>query len=793
MTWPDFCLLRRVPDIESYDYRRFAVLIVDPDPEARTAFRRVFGEKFWILEAENDTEALGLFRRQTDGVGVLVRDEKLTTADVDAGALEQILSLYPNTIRILSTEKSESAGTVAKENGSEISAGDVASSSAEISEPVSGKAEESGGSVASDQETGRDGVLFVSEEWDDAHLEAMLSQGELPNTIRVVPSGPAADLEGEASDAESEPAAPSGRKAGDRKRSSRVFYISKPWDMEQMEVLLSRAMELFVIRFERDLLLAAQSQGVPAPLPTMPLGGGVPAPYPTIPLAFGPGAEGLAAYLPTIMSMPGGFQLPGQAAEAGKPAKESKPGAKRPSARRPGKKGSAPIAHSPSPVPSPVEPVAKPKLTLRKPRVAVWKKLGGGSLSVSLIIHGVLLAIGVLWIFQIIPEKKPQVDFIPKNDGGSPVGVKSRVQQRKISLASRNLPRAAAKDVATGITLPEPSLGMTAMTSIGKLGGGMLGGGMMGGGAGPRAGAPVFNAGMNANLAPSSPNPFGVLDPGAGALVGTLYDLKQDRNRKPTSLGGPLDGFNGRIATETMEVLNEFTRRGWNEQSLASKYFQAPQQLYQTKVFMPSMDAAEAPKAFNCEKDVQPSRWVVIYRGMVRPPKSGKYRFVGAGDDVLAVRFGGKTVFDYGYASATAKLRILGNVERMKNEKDREWNHERKNWTMPEPVSLYPYSSLAPRLQQEVGGLAAGLEFEADANKDYPIEILISEIPGGVFCAYLMIEEIGAKYERNGDSLPILPMFRLDQSEPAVTQPGPPYDPKAPAWKLVPGRGKLAI
>jgi len=64
---------------------------------------------------------------------------------------------------------------------------------------------------------------------------------------------------------------------------------------------------------------------------------------------------------------------------------------------------------------------------------------------------------------------------------------------------------------------------------------------------------------------------------------------------------------------------------------------------------------------------------------------------------------------------------------------------------------------------------------------------------GAIFFASLMIEEIGATYELNGDNLPILPMFRLDQGEPAVTKPGPPYDPKAPAWKLVPGRGKLAI
>jgi hypothetical protein len=34
---------------------------------------------------------------------------------------------------------------------------------------------------------------------------------------------------------------------------------------------------------------------------------------------------------------------------------------------------------------------------------SVWQKLGGGSLSISLFLHVILLLIGVIWVFQIIP------------------------------------------------------------------------------------------------------------------------------------------------------------------------------------------------------------------------------------------------------------------------------------------------------------------------------------------------------------------------------------------------------
>jgi hypothetical protein len=119
--------------------------------------------------------------------------------------------------------------------------------------------------------------------------------------------------------------------------------------------------------------------------------------------------------------------------------------------------------------------------------------------------------------------------------------------------------------------------------------------------------------------------------------------------------------------------------------------------------------------------------------------------------------------------------------------KDREWNRARKDWIMPEPVEIRRQGSA--RLIKDLGGLGVGREFEARAGVDYPIEILISEIPGGLFAAYLLIEEVGATYQKDRNGAPILPVFRLDAHPPAQGE-GPPYDPNGPVWQLVPNRQK---
>jgi hypothetical protein len=760
-----------VPDIESHDYRRFAILIIEPDESVRLSFRRTLGEKFWILEARSDTEALALLKRQTEGVGVIVRDELLPPSAADTEALTTIVADYPKTVRVLSGHEDLIGKAVALKNEM-----DAEENSTVVSDSTS-------------QQVDAEASVEFSEEGQAAQGgDAVLDQATVLFQNR-----------------------------------NRVFYVTRPWDMGQLEATLSRAMELFVVGHERDQWRNAHHQGmptmplgggsVPAPYPTVAMGGGtipapyptvamgggtVPAPFPTIPMTVGVGPDGQPAFVPTFVTLPG-MQMAGATAGPNGPADGSaeKPAAKRP----PGKKApekDKPAGANPPPAdkaaqPQNVEALQRPVLSDR-PQVPFWKKLGGGSLSISLIIHGVILAVGLILIIQVIPApKKPPVDFMPSSGGGGDPSANNKVKSKQRKAMSSTAPRVAAKDVASGFTLPEPdSSDISALPNLssGSISGG-LGGSGSGGGKGTGTGQGFGSgAGIGMGNGTGKMNPFGMLEPANNALVGTFYDLKQTKSGKPTPLGQETNW--GQIIEKYRSVVYDFTKRGWNERQLA-EYFQAPQKLYQTKIFMPSMEADAAPKAFG-QNAIAGSRWVVVYRGTVMPPKTGKYRFVGAGDDVLAVRFAGKNVFDYGYESATGNISFAANKQKLEvAAKDRGWEHDRKDVAMPLPMQIYRYGSLSDRHTKDIFGVAVGLEFEAKEGTPYPIEILIGEDPGGFFFGYLLIEEIGAQYQKDPSGSPILPLFRLDNNPPAVPTPGPPFDPNGPVWKLGGARGKMSI
>ena len=430
-----------------------------------------------------------------------------------------------------------------------------------------------------------------------------------------------------------------------------------------------------------------------------------------------------------------------------------------------------------------------------RPKPSFWRKLGGGSLSISLIIHGIILAVGLILIIQVIPAPKPlPVDFMPSGGGGGDPSANNKVKAKQRKAMSSVAPRVAAKDAVGSFTLPEPE--SSDISALPSLSGGAISGGLGGSGSGGGRGTGTgqgfgSGAGIGMGGGTGKMNPFGMMEPANNAMVGTFYDLKQTRAGRPSTLGQETDW--GKIQEKYRNLVADFTRRGWNERQL-NEYFQAPQKLYQTKIFMPSMEADGAPKAFG-QDNIPGSRWIVVYRGSVSPPKTGKYRFVGAGDDVLAVRFAGKNVFDYGYESATGNVSLFHNRQKLEKppREDREWDQARKDVTMPEPLQIYRYSTLSEQHSKDIYGLAVGLEFEAKEGTSYPIEILIGETPGGKFFGYLLIEEVGAQYQKDTTGSPILPLFRLDNNPPAITTPGPPFDPNGPVWKLSSARGRMNI
>ena len=240
---------------------------------------------------------------------------------------------------------------------------------------------------------------------------------------------------------------------------------------------------------------------------------------------------------------------------------------------------------------------------------------------------------------------------------------------------------------------------------------------------------------------------------GGSALEGTFYDLKQTRRCAPMA----------NSPNETARVICDFMK-SWNPGAL-SKYYQSPTRLYASNFCLPSCKAEYAPAAFRCKDKCRPSAWIAIYRGKVKAPFTGTMRFVGTGDDVLLVRFNNKLVLEAGWCipSTYGQPGDVGTRGSMNNPEAQAY-HKAIADGRDSLHSGYEFITRPelPKWNRELGGLTAGAEIRVEQGKTYPIEILISEVPGGAFGFVLLTQQKeGAGYDNNKFEL-----FRTNFSNP---------------------------
>ena len=130
-----------------------------------------------------------------------------------------------------------------------------------------------------------------------------------------------------------------------------------------------------------------------------------------------------------------------------------------------------------------------------------------------------------------------------------------------------------------------------------------------------------------------------VAAPNGQGLIGTFYDLKKDPQGK--ALSEPASG--GVYLRICEKILN---REGELKPAQIRKYFQAKAAIQGSMFLMPALPNDSAPRAFNVDIIPGHQMWLVCYAGKLIPPKPGRYRFVGGGDELLIVRVNGKLVLD---------------------------------------------------------------------------------------------------------------------------------------------------
>ncbi len=354
-----------------------------------------------------------------------------------------------------------------------------------------------------------------------------------------------------------------------------------------------------------------------------------------------------------------------------------------------------------------------------RPRLPFWKRIGGEGLVISVVLHGILLVIFAVWVIATITDTATtDPDTFATGSGGGAKGERAKIFEHKMQPKNaqnlaRNANRITPKSATASVALPDlpttstPSL-MTGMTGGGTSKG--FGGGS-GGGIGGGKGVGVGNSKNFVGL-------FGAKF-GVNGLSGTFYDIKQTKDRKATDAEPYPAGME-----PYREVIRSFLNSNWNP-SKFERYYRAPDVLMMSQLFIPGRPANAAPLAFGVEKEVKPSRWLVHYKGTVRAPQAGTFRFVGSGDDWLLVRWNRKIGFDEGYETFEVKGGKYVDFSQVVD--------------VQVPIVRAPGGRLF---------LKCGPWITVRKGDAIPVEILMGEGPGGVFDVYLAIEVAKPKKEK---------------------------------------------
>jgi hypothetical protein len=143
--------------------------------------------------------------------------------------------------------------------------------------------------------------------------------------------------------------------------------------------------------------------------------------------------------------------------------------------------------------------------------VRFWRRLGGGSLLMAILLHVILLVAGAFWILRTLypPDREKDVNFLPGGGGGGGGNneVQKQAQRMARMQASQSLKRVVVEG-ASAVVMPDPGDDFGQLSSLSSLsGGGGMGGGSgfgrgggHGNGVGPGSGDGVGSGGFGAGV-----------------------------------------------------------------------------------------------------------------------------------------------------------------------------------------------------------------------------------------------------------------------------------------------------
>lgn len=344
------------------------------------------------------------------------------------------------------------------------------------------------------------------------------------------------------------------------------------------------------------------------------------------------------------------------------------------------------------------------------------RRTRAASIGVALLVIILLALVLALWNLAVVSrEVSPVVTYQPPTarETEEPVA-KPELSRAKPSAAPSSSFRPIVSQVAAPVALPVPDeFAEAPALEFGA------GDDFMDGFVGDGAGSGTGNG-----------SKFGSLARIGGALTGRLFDFKQTPDREPNDdyLGDRDSLASGRAYAEIVETLH---RRDFSDAAFRD-FYQAPNELSLTHLAIPLSPASEGPRYFGAEKEMQPAGWAAHYRGVIRAPESGRYRFAGLADDYMAVVLDGKP-------------RLIA------------------SWPSLQPlvVGRWDAAEESGRWKSPLAGKALifGDWVKLEAGQEIQLDLGIGERPGGHVGFLLLVEKQGETYRKAADGRPILPLF----------------------------------
>ena len=149
----------------------------------------------------------------------------------------------------------------------------------------------------------------------------------------------------------------------------------------------------------------------------------------------------------------------------------------------------------------PASPAGASGAALPRARLALWERIGGRGLTISLVLHGFLLAVFAFWVITTITDNaESEPNTFATGSGGGSKGDKAVIRDHKVvprhaQNVAKNTSRITSKSSTASVALPDlPALSPSSMTTGMTAGGASKGfGGGSGGGIGSGKGVGVGN------------------------------------------------------------------------------------------------------------------------------------------------------------------------------------------------------------------------------------------------------------------------------------------------------------